>query len=1567
MAVESRTTNYRYERCPFARLGCLYTERWNMSSPSGIVEWRTGCEIRNHAEGHSEHPGRAFYQTGPRASRFGAVEAGLLPCPSCGRYVRAHAESSGPRAAGTREVGPKDIQLQRHRLPGTTSQRMNCPVKTLPPRETLILASQISHDAGVLSADLAGTYEKWETQYAVAQAAATHDAPFSFRPRDDPRLLERLFGLFPGPLVSPFDPPALASSSYAGASALIDHGDAEPLAPAGGGGSGGPTGQPSMLRRGRSGLVPPGAPADLGASPLGKARRAAAAARAARPQHGAAPLTRPLPGSSSLPSLADATAALRAGSEAALAVLGSGPDDSDDDGMRAYADSARAAEVERRDALREEDELRRLCPSPDLNPEGEIGAAGVDVNGNRPMRDSPQPSPASSRGPSPPPPEDRDAPSAGAGAGPRDSAGGCDEGDDGDSDESGGDGDGAALILPPSAGYPKDELGGCGIPRLLIQGHPVKKHVWQMTVVQTIRDVNEAFRGGASGEPNYADAASLFTQLLGLAPVPGKRLEGRNVAIMGSGYFDNYVDNKHVNPDLPDTGPPPPAAPADAGAQAAAIQANIRAAADLLLDSRFGDAGKMLAAGPRSPYDFSSKHGQDAINALHPRQADGGFPSIDELVFPPSPFGDDCSITPLTMHIDDETKRRFKINLEYDPVVDGDGGYVRALAVAVCPALAKLLAGHKASSAGGLDAWSYKALLAAFPPPDDPASATRQSHLAPLAELLLHLLSGKTGNDHFRFFYSELRGSALRKPNGKPRPLGIPSLFIRLGHSLGLRLFRREWLAAIHAQDLGLMPSGCEGLAHMLQMSLNEGAAVHTTDASNAFNNLNTQAVINVGNAVPSLTPSINALYGRKRAVLYLGYRGDVEHKIGDADRGVVAGDPLGTVAYNIASSAALAGPRASAAATGSTILGIHDDLYAVSPGGAKDACEVMKGLVVPAGAANGVSQNKEKTFLIMTSTDPAALAEATTHAAANGVELKTDGTIAGGIPVGTSAFIIDRLDTASDEVVNYINQILVYARSTGAAPDPAALPGLAAGAGRKGGLQAVFTLLRITAATRFAHFLRGVDPALTRVAARKIDQAVFGAVMQLLGHRLDALPPVGSERYQATYARVFLPVSMSGLGFGSLEDSRIPAYVASCQATAHLIHNARAAAGADFIDGSDLRDKFDGLRAACSELASPAYGGGRPDALAAKLEWCNIDKKAPHPGADALQSRLMRPFHKATLARLVAAAPPQERVALISASDHHSGAFLLPSGGNQLLAMDDDDFRIAVNFRLGLDVVSVGAGGEPPAAGATRTCPSCTRLMDARGVHAVTSGCPSSVGVAASRHAKLTAGIRTILARAPTGTIAFVGPAGNKEGTPLRDLAGWEPTEEGAAAAAKVDAARAAAPPGSHPPHHQCTRADIVIRLRGERTVALDPVATAAVQILQANGGPIHNDLLSKSGAAAAHAEAAKTANYKKFWKFQKDAFLALGFEVLGAASPNVATFIECVSLAAHPGIGPSKSDYNGKRAAFVSMMRQMISVSLQTANAAAVKRWRDACWNKGLPLAVPVPAAAAAAAAVP
>ena len=46
-------------------------------------------------------------------------------------------------------------------------------------------------------------------------------------------------------------------------------------------------------------------------------------------------------------------------------------------------------------------------------------------------------------------------------------------------------------------------------------------------------------------------------------------------------------------------------------------------------------------------------------------------------------------------------------------------------------------------------------------------------------------------------------------------------------------------------------------------------------------------------------------------------------------------------------------------------------------------------------------------------------------------------------------------------------------------------------------------------------------------------------------------------------------------------------------------------------------------------------------------------------------------------------------------------------------------------------------------------------------------------------------------------------------------------------------------------------------------------------------------------------------------------------------------------------PGGEGFEGDFGGRRAAFISMLRQRTSVALQTANARAIARWRRLSWN--------------------
>jgi len=135
--------------------------------------------------------------------------------------------------------------------------------------------------------------------------------------------------------------------------------------------------------------------------------------------------------------------------------------------------------------------------------------------------------------------------------------------------------------------------------------------------------------------------------------------------------------------------------------------------------------------------------------------------------------------------------------------------------------------------------------------------------------------------------------------------------------------------------------------------------------------------------------------------------------------------------------------------------------------------------------------------------------------------------------------------------------------------------------------------------------------------------------------------------------------------------------------------------------------------------------------------------------------------------------------------------------------------------------------------------------------------------------------------------------------------------------------------------------------------TLVIDATTTAAVAI-SSQPGPlgqapnIPQRFLQQTGAAAADGEAAKHALYSARWTFPDGTLYPLAFEVHGAASRSTHAFIERVSQAVYPGAG----DFGGRRAAFTSMLRQRISVALQTANAKAIARWRRLCWSTSAPV---------------
>ena len=483
-------------------------------------------------------------------------------------------------------------------------------------------------------------------------------------------------------------------------------------------------------------------------------------------------------------------------------------------------------------------------------------------------------------------------------------------------------------------------------------------------------------------------------------------------------------------------------------------------------------------------------------------------------------------------------------------------------------------------------------------------------------------------------------------------------------------------------------------------------------------------------------------------------------------------------------------------------------------------------------------------------------------------------------------------------------------------------------------------------------HMLRALPPDLTEAAARRVDDGVYITAMHILGLHRDALPT--GQLGAITRSRMFLPITMGGLGFTSCEFSRHAAYVASaCNAAPHLntFGSLMELAGG----GNTWAPVFPGMPAALDLLCSAQYGGNDPSSLGNKIRsGCTAaTAQKAHPLVLQLQGNLMKHRSKATLARMVnpdGDTPPGMRVRLLSTLDRGAGAFLLSTGGHPLLQMHNIAFRDACLMRLCLSVVGMA---PPPAAGGLaasynaqiRICSACQRPMTSDGCHAMARvGCPHAM-TAAQWHAPVSNAWRGVIAAQGNPSAKLVGTG--LEGGHLGNL--WE-LRNPLPAGVPVDA-------DGMPTTGQ--RGDMRVQLGGEggQVVVCDVTVTAAVPIAAqprraADGAleppAIPPRLLLRTGAAAADGQREKFKLYGDRWIVPQGALAPLSYEVHGAASSSTHAFAERVAQNMFPGEGDGLgSDLGGRRAAFISMLRQRTSVALQTANARAIARWRRLAWN--------------------
>ena len=894
---------------------------------------------------------------------------------------------------------------------------------------------------------------------------------------------------------------------------------------------------------------------------------------------------------------------------------------------------------------------------------------------------------------------------------------------------------------------------------------------------------------------------------------------------------------------------------------------------------------------------------------------------------------------------------------------------------ALCSWVHDIISKKKRNTGSGFSGWNYRGLYALF---HDKSSDSYHSYL-PIAKLVVHILTGKlAGDECFAPFTGIARGIALKKPNGKPRPIGIMEVLMRIAGTIGTRLFRPQLMGAMHKHDFGHAPDGPGVLAQTIRALLaRPDHAVISLDCRNAFNEASTVAAIeHTTDAVPQLRPLAQTFYAQPRLVSYAPDPLNPVLTV-ETDRGVIQGEGYAPLIFGVTYSRTVTQELRVVAVlpNGVFIFTLHDDTYIVGPFnlifGVADRHEhvIYEKL--------GLSRQPAKEAVLYCGNDAAVLASITADAAQRGMRVETNGLVIAGVPVGSDAFVTAHVSGVADGLVNgLLPRIRRMIDESGLAPRlapqgvaaPPAQPPVGQGqadlnaleiVGKKGFLQRIMHLLRACVASRFLHLMRGVEPSRTGDAARRIDTAVYETVMYVAGLHRDALPTgvLGA----IARARVFLPVSMTGLGFMSCERARYSAYAASVFNAAPHLNSAVPLMSLVAGGGNSWAPVFAELTETLETLRTAQFGGDAVDSLANKLHCNEASALRAHPATHQLQGNLMKYANVAALRGLLAengATPPAHLARMRSSGDRHANAWLLSSGGHPLLQMPNIAFRDSICFLLGLSLT----GMAPPLAGSgatasynmqLRSCRGCHSVMTADGCHGHARATCRLAASAAGTHALLAGTIRSAVISSGSAHVRLAGD-GAEGGAIAEVLEFKNPLPAGVAVG-----------PDGRPATG--LRADMRLQLgapggEGDTTIFADVVVTAAVPIAiqpvtGANGWPelpvIPPRLLSRTGAAAADGERDKNKLYGDRYEVPPRTIYPLSFEVHGSASSSTHAFFERVAQTVFPGVGEGGiPDFGGRRAAFISMLRQRTSVALQTANAKVIARWRRLCWSSSAPV---------------
>ena len=492
---------------------------------------------------------------------------------------------------------------------------------------------------------------------------------------------------------------------------------------------------------------------------------------------------------------------------------------------------------------------------------------------------------------------------------------------------------------------------------------------------------------------------------------------------------------------------------------------------------------------------------------------------------------------------------------------------------------------------------------------------------------------------------------ALRKKNGRLRPVACGSVVRRLAAKAACAVFQEEIKAACGSRQYAVSrQAGCE-LVHKCVSALAEAlpsAAVLAFDASNAFNTIPRQNLLDaVARRAPALLGIANAWLTRETTHTY--WPRDGAALPVRARTGVDQGCPLspGLFAIGIADALSRADARLTHLHPSARIFSYLDDVVAVVPAGlAARACEIVQEELTAA----GLTLNPDKTQ----AWTPAPGTALPQHLEARRVRALT--------VLGNPVPWYDRDDDEGDgrlpvhgtadgrEVLDKTRRFLRHWRQL-----------------RDNGLTAegAHTLLRTYALGCATHLLRA---NYETAWAAQLDDLLWGAYEEFAGFAFDA-----SQREQAK-----LGLSDGGCAFPSARDAAARAYLGSW---ALVLPSVASCLGVTSLEG---------FRSRCPRIAQDMRSAEvELDAQGAKegpIEWGSY---LAEPRAK-LQGYWGKRISAHKRAQLLQTLGEVDRLALRESSGTSAGSWLLPrQEGDPLIP--DAHFHMGLRKRLRADVCAPG------------------------------------------------------------------------------------------------------------------------------------------------------------------------------------------------------------------------------------------------------------------------------------